>query len=269
MNKRRTETADVPGLDRDNVARVRDAIEAVRTTLPQDSVNTLAREVLSRLAGRAQGTRSSAQRPISLVEALLQNDDLAVMRIVSRLIARGEPIEDVYLVHLAGAARELGAMWNDDRLPSQQVTLAAGRIYSIMRGISPHLKPAAQRSDRHAVFAPVPGNRHILGVKMVADLFRHDGWQIDLLLCRTHEELICELSKIDYGLLGISVATRGDLAGATRLASAVRVTAPHVRILLSGAIVQIEPDIARLCDADAVATDFESARRELEELRNA
>ena len=104
----------------------------------------------------------------------------------------GMSVDMVYLGFLAGAARRLGERWDEDRTTSAQMTIAAGRIYAIMRGLrqaftSDHYLTPPQE---HALFVSTPGETHTLGVTMAADFFRRRGWQIDLRTGLGHHELL-------------------------------------------------------------------------------
>lgn len=249
-------------MDRKALLRAGVALGAMTRSLPTGAVELLAREVISRLAGRAvDDTGKDADK--ALVDALLGPGELTAMRRVARMIGQGVPVAEIYLVHLTGSARRLGQMWEDDSLSSAQVTLAAARIYTIMRGLSPELPCPDGLAERHAVFAPVPGSKHVLGARMAADLFRRDGWHIDLRFCDTGEELLSDLAQMDFRVLGLSAAARADILGLTRVIAALRVTAPHVRVLIAGNLARLEPDLRLICDADAVATDFDTAHAEI------
>lgn len=253
-----------PGLDRDAVDRARNAIHALPHVLPPASVASLAREVISRMAEQHRGQRAAASGVELLADALVAPDEAAALRLVLRQLASGTPVEKIYLGDLAGAARVLGRMWDEDRLSSAQVTIAAARIYAIMRGIASRLLPQSWPDGRHAVLATVPGEHHTLGVSMAADLLRRDGWLIDLKVGRSHDELLDELSRTDFSILGLSASTSAVLPDLTRLNAAVRIAAPHALILVGGRLARIEPDLGRRIDADAVTEDLAEARGRME-----
>lgn len=257
--------APAPGLDRDAVDRARGAIRDLPHVLPPASVATLAREVISRMAEQHRGQRATAaSRAELLADALMSPDEAAALRLVTRQLAAGTAVETVYLGDLAGAARLLGRMWDEDRLSSAQVNIAAARIYAIMRGISSRLLPPTWPDGRHAVFATVPGEGHALGVSMAADLFRRDGWLIDLKVGRSHDDLLVELAQTDFGILGLSATTPAVLPGLTRLVAAVRIAAPHALIILCGQLARVDPGLCRRLDVDAVTDDMAEARSRME-----
>ncbi len=253
------------GLDRDALERARGAILDLPHVLPEASVATLAHEVISRMAAQHRSARrSDCPQTEAMAEALVAPDETTAMRHVMRLLSTGVPVEDVYLTHLAGAARLLGQWWEVDRLSSAQVTIAAARTYAIMRGIASRLLPRAWPDGRHAVFATVPGERHTLGVSMAADLFRREGWLIDLMVGRQHDDLLADLGRTDFTILALSAGTPAVLPDLTRLIAAVRIAAPHALILICGRLVQDQPDLCRRTDADAATDDLAEAQSRME-----
>ena len=253
------------GLDRDALDRARGAIRFLPHVLPEDSVVTLAREVISRMAAQHRSARvpvcSEAE---AMADALVASDEAVAMRHVMRLLSGGVAVDDIYLVHLAGASRLLGRWWDEDRLSSSQVTIAAARTYAIMRGIASRLLPRTWPDGRHAVFATVPGESHTLGVSMAADLFRREGWLIDLMVGRRHDERLADLARTDFTILSLSASTPAVLPDLTRLIAAVRIAAPHALILICGRLVQDQPDLCRRSDADAATDDLAEARSRME-----
>jgi len=115
----------------------------------------------------------------------------------------------------------------------------------------------------------VPGERHTLGVTMAADLLRREGWAIDLKIGHDHDELVAELARCDFDILGLSAAARSAVPAAARLIAAVRVVAPHAQILMAGNIVAGDTDLRDVLDVDAAALDFQAAHAALETMARA
>lgn len=252
------------GMDRTALRRANASTSAISNALPPHSVQDLAREVISRMAGKTPAPDLGQKAINDLSRALVSDDDSRALALVNELLAGGEPIERVYLSYLAGAAAHLGRMWSKDEMRAAEMSIAAARIYAIMRGLSAKLLPDQWPDGRHVVFASVPGEQHTLGVSMAADLFRRDGWLVDLKVDRTHDELMHELAVTDYALLGLSASTQASLEALIRVIAAVRVSTPHVQILVCGGLVRQCKDLPRLTGADALPLDFPAAKASLE-----
>ena len=256
-----------PYLDRRAARRALASANAMPEVLSRGSVNVLARDVISRLVTRNAGELNAAGR--TMADALLSPDDGACLRLTTRLIAGGVTVEEVYLTHLAGAARFLGLRRQLDDLTSAQMTIAAARIYAIIRGLGAQFAGDGRPDGRHAVFATVPGEMHTLGVTMAADLFRRDGWEIDLKVGRAHDELLAELEISDFAILGLSVSTPESLQELIRLVAAVRIAHPHAKIVVAGQLAEIEPNLQDLTDADEVSSKLDTLRVVMRRFHNA
>ena len=136
--------------------------------------------------------------------ALCDPDETAAQFLVDDLLEAGISVDDLCRHHLAPAARRLGTMWDQDRLPFTEVALATARIQSILRRLP--ISRTGLRAVRGpgAVFAAVPGEMHTLGVMMAADLFRRGGWDVSLFVGLTNDEMLARLTRDDRPVIGLS-----------------------------------------------------------------
>ena len=239
--------------------------------LPESALQVLAREVIARLAQRRKLLRDSLH-PLDdavierLCVALTGPNPTAAVTEVMKLRAGGVGIEQIYLGVLAPAARRLGTWWDEDRATFAEVTIAIARVYGMMYGLRAELPLSLDPQRRHAVFAPVPGEDHTLGVSMAADLFRNHGWDIDLKLGLGHDALIAALTDSDAPIIGLSLGQEDQLPGIVRLIVALRVTNPRAYILVAGQFVGRHADTLTLTGADAAAAEIPEALEAMEAL---
>lgn len=264
-----------PLIDHAAFVRARDLFVAPSPRLPADAVQALASEVIARMAqGRADTVLAAADprgwpdfgdRIDRLAHALLALDDGEATEIVMEAHAAGAGVEALYLGLLAGAARLLGEWWEDDRVGSVEVVIGAGRIYAITRGLRRLFGPGPQRGAEYsALFATVPGETHQLGVAMAADLLTIHGWQIVLRSGLDHDALVAQSAAGRYPIIGLSASSVRMLFPLARLIVALRLSNPGVWVLVSGPVVELEPEVVNLVDADAAAAGFAEAERLLE-----
>ncbi|QYK43032.1 MAG: B12-binding domain-containing protein [Paracoccaceae bacterium] len=261
-------------LDAQAFERAKGLFVAPSPRLPGKAVEALASEVLARLSSRggaidiwaaADSASRMEGRIESLSHALLALDDAEATEIVMQAHTDGVPVETLYLGLLAEAARRLGRWWEEDRITSVEVVIGAGRIYAIMRGLRRLFGRGPWRGERfRAVFASVPGETHILGVAMAADLLTMHGWEIDLRAGLDHDRLVAEIGNADYPIIGLSASSGRMLFPLARLIVALRVSNPGAWIMACGGITDLEPDVAALVDADAAARDVPAAERMME-----
>lgn len=259
-------------LDLDAFERANSSITTLKARLPEDAVVALAREVVTRLASRvieldAHRLNEPSDQDIDALCIALVSDDLeAGAKFIARVRNEGASVEMVYLSYLAAAARRLGAWWDEDRVSFVAVTIAASRIYAIMRGLRGVLAQPPVDLRRAAVFASVPGETHTLGVSMAADLFRSKGWDITLKIGMTHEALLEYFTHSNCTVIGLSASGDHAVLPLARLVVALRISNPQALIMLSGKIVQADPETVAHLGVDSVAQDVPGAIAEMERL---
>lgn len=250
-------------LDKDQYVEVQTKIRQLKARLPETSVETLAREVIRRLSEEAE--RVSVQSPnetqiTNLCDALISDDDHAGADFIHEKQKEGATFEALYLNYLARAAHMLGKWWEEDRATFVEVTLGTSRMYAIMRALRRQLPEVGLIANKEAVFAAVPGEEHLVGIRMAADLFRKDGWDIELLIGKTHDELVAEITSSEVVIIGLTASSDGVLEALSKLVIALRINNPTVTIFIGGSIVADHHDTVSLLDVDGLASDFQTAK---------
>lgn len=248
-------------------------IEVVRQSLPQATLTVLAQEVVHQVAINLGATLPPDLLPNSddidaLCTALLSDKPDAAAVFIEAARRQGSSYESLCLFYLSVAAGRLGEWWDDDKVPFYRVTIAAGRIYAILRILRmdrPILLPDMRRA---AVFASVPGENHTLGLAMATDLARDRGWDIDLFMGLTHDALVEQLLQRKPALICLSASGKRALPALTRLIVAVRISNPDARILICGQIASAGLGLIGITGADATAQDFQAAIDQMERLLN-
>lgn len=234
--------------------------------MAHDAVSVLAREVVRRLAFRMPRHEKTENLPTPseielLCAALLSADESAADQFI--LAARRDGVKPgaISRGYVAGAARRLGEMWDDDRISFIDVTLACGKLYSIIRGLRHVLAPVLVegRESRPALFALVPGETHTLGIEIATDHFRRDGWEVDMLIGLDHDALLNEADRKHYQAIVLVANSSRMLQPLTRLSLALRITQPLAHVIVAGSIQDHHPDILHLVGAEAVMSDLDSA----------
>ena len=199
----------------------------------------------------------------AMAYALCDEEDDAAALLIADLLAAGLSVEQVCLDHLAPAARRLGDMWDRDRLPFTDVTLAAARIQALMRKMPACRTTASCASGKGAIFAAVPGEQHTLGVVMAADLFRRNGWDVGLMVGLTHDELLARMSRDDRPVIGLSCSGDHSYPALRRLLAALGRARPDARLLLAGRIVDQADRLTDLPAAVTLIPDIATAEAEM------
>lgn len=243
-----------------------------KSQLPDGSVENLAREVLQRLAER--GEELSIEKPSNdqiehLCFALLSDDHLAGAAFISDVRSAGASIDAVYLKYLAQAAQKLGDWWDDDLVSLSHVTIGTSRMYAIMRAMRHQMPFNSGSISKTALFVSVPDETHTLGVRMATDLFRKDGWNIDLKIGEDHDSLVSYIVQSKAPIVGISAGGPHSLEALSRLIVALQIKTPATALFVSGQITEEATDAIKLIGADACVSDIDTARALMNELWDA
>lgn len=254
----------------DNYEKTAEGMASLFSRLPETEVKTVAEEALKRIAQRSdelpdtETFTPSPQEVDRLCLALMSDDASAGATMVEEITDRGASLEQVYLNYLAPAARQFGEKWTFDQASFFQVTVGVGRIFAILRALNSVDRTAPLPGDRTALFAAVPGETHLLGIRMAADLFRQKGWDIELALDLSHDELLKHVALSGHRVIGLSAAGRHSAPALARLIIALRLQDPRCFVLVSGQIIIEAHDVVRATMPDGLANDIETAEALLE-----
>jgi len=119
------------------------------------------------------------RREVSTITQTASDEDACADH-VAQLRLDGITHAELTSAYFAEAARMLGTWWEDDRISFFQTTMGTGRLIGLLRALQPEQPRIFAGHGRHALFATVPDAGHTIGIAIAADLFRRDGWDIDV-----------------------------------------------------------------------------------------
>lgn len=243
----------------------------LKSYLPEKAVDGIVQEVLSRVKSQQLVNSDSINTPSAtrvnrLAYALIGDDPEESMTFIDDVRAEGATLDAVYLMYLQEAARVLGEWWEEDHVSFVEVMVGTSRIYSIVRSLSYLFVPDRPVEVKSAVFASVPGETHMLGVRMASDLLGQSGWNIDLKVGLPHDDLVREIQRSESNIIGLSAG--GEHAGVAlaRLVMALRLSNPAAAIFVSGQITQEAQHLLEVMDIDGIVESVEEAEVLMEHL---
>lgn len=195
------------------------------------------------------------------IAELLDGERQTARRLVFDALERGVSVRDIYLHVFQPAQREVGRLWQTNRLSVAQEHFCTAATQLIMSQLHPHVF-AGERNGHVAVVACVSGDLHEIGARMVSDFLEMEGWDTFYLGASTPvASLVQTLVERRADILAVSATLTSHVRTVAELIRAVRSSpvGERVRVLVGGYPFNVEPDLWRQIGADAVARDAQDA----------
>lgn len=224
-----------------------------------DALRSFASDVVVRLS--AAGALPERKTPPSdmierFCDALIADDADVSRTMVRALQDAGMSPDTLCLDVLAPAARRLGERWVEDTATFFDVTLGSGRLHAALRIVQRDFgEGVLPDPELTALFCPLPGDSHVLGVTMAAGFFRRAGWSVDLLNNPDLDELLVICARQNHRLIGLTCGCHTMIGALSETVQRLREVAPEALIAIGGAITAAEPDCCRISGADVICAD--------------
>ena len=202
----------------------------------------------------------------ALAHEALSAEAPALAAIVRERRAEGLSAEGALLRLIAPAARRIGEFWESDERDFVDVTIALTRLHAVARevareGLEDGQRAGAGDAPALAVVAAAPGEQHVLGALMVAELLRRRGAAVIEAYPETVADLREAVEGRDAGLICLSITrTPPDAEAVAALRRAVdaarAVSLDHAVVVVGGRAIEANPDLA--AQIGAVACDAQS-----------
>ena len=198
--------------------------------------------------------------------AQLAGDRREALRLVlDEGLARGYEPHDMRHGVVQAAQREIGRLWQQNRISIAQEHMATAISHVVMTRLFDESTPEP-RSGRKVVVACVEGEQHEFPARLVADFLDLAGFEIRYLGANVPtDDLLRLLAQEKPDLLALSVTMSFNAVASRKVVERVRAEFPALPILMGGHALDWEPRLAsdfgvQTCapDADSVV---EAARR--------
>ena len=220
-----------------------------------------AAEPLLRPAGQACAVSFDDVKQFA--KLVLSHDEDAAFAAVHSLRARQVSIDRIFLELLAPTARYLGELWDDDLCNFTDVTVGLGRLQRVLRELSPALGRSVEHpaQGRRVLLLPSPGEQHTFGLAMVAEFFRHAGWDVTGGAWTAGIDATALVSAEWFDVVGFSLGAELHLQALADCISAVRHAAcnPRLKVLVGGPLFGAHPEFAAKAGADGMTIDGREA----------
>lgn len=260
-----------------------DSVQALDATLHAAKsrvarlAKTIETEVIPRLVrqhrppGSAEAASPTAAEVQAMVHALVDDSEERIGALVQQLRQRGVSVSSLFLDLLTPAARELGELWDQDRVDFATVTVSLGRLQRLLRQLSPDFGNEIDhpRSGRRVLLTQPDIEQHMFGLSMVAEFFRRDGWDVLGGVAGVGIDATAWVKRDWFDAVGFSIGNADGLPWLRDTIAEVRRLSRNrsVVVLVGGPIFSLHPQWAADVGADAT-TDGRSAPQIAETIVN-
>lgn len=216
--------------------------------------------------GQSDGPGMDANGSLALtrnlfLQALLQGQRKPACTIVMEAVREGHPVIEVYSEVLGKSLREVGRLWESNRITVAAEHTATAIVQLVLAQLYPLLpKPEVLRGN--AIITGVEGELHQVGANMVADVLEADGWNVRFLGTNMpHAGVLKVVEEHQANAVGISAATLLSLPKVRGLVSDMRekLKGRCPRIVVGGGAFRSAPVLAAEIGADACGADLRTA----------
>jgi methanogenic corrinoid protein MtbC1 len=165
------------------------------------------------------------------------------LRLLEARVREGLSIESVLLHYIARAARLLGDQWLSDERSFADVTAGMGALQHLVGVVRPTDAPAAEGRGEVLLLAAT-GEQHTLGLHILAEFLKAEGWAPVLEPAMNEVELASFLRSRDVLAVGITASHRSKLASVQSLCGVVRRCRPTLPLMLGGIDALLELGVA-------------------------
>ncbi len=192
------------------------------------------------------------------LEHVLRGERDAAVDVVLDEVARGTDAQDILLDILQPVQVEIGRLWEQGRASVAHEHLCTAVTQLCMSMLWPRLNAGAHDQDRTVVATSVGGEAHEIGVRIVADLLKRDGWRTFYLGAGVPaSDVVSMLLEQRADVLAVSATMAGHVPAVRRLVDAVRDDpgCADVNIVVGGRPFLVAPRLAKAVGADGLALD--------------
>jgi len=158
-------------------------------------------------------------RVSSYLHAVLDKDRKAAEVLVQGMIDQGSSLADIYGV-LGAAQVEIGALWERGVITVSDEHFATEVTLECIPMAAEKLRKFRREVKGYAVLCPAEGEFHFVGLKMLAELLRNEGWEVELrdsaptasnlggLTAQRHVDLFCLSATMPSNVARVAEAIR-------------------------------------------------------------
>ena len=195
------------------------------------------------------------------LEHLLAGDRRSASELILRVVDEGTPVQSIYRNVFEPVMREVGRLWQMNRLSVAQEHFCTAATQLIICQLYPHIF-RGERNGKIFVGACVSSELHELGIRMVTDSFELAGWDTHFLGANTpSHSVIDHLEKTGADIIGLSATVAPHVDKVRQFITELRThdSLKAIRIFVGGYAFNQDHTLWKSIGADAWAPDVDQA----------
>lgn len=191
------------------------------------------------------------------LDKVLRGDRESAVAVVLDAVRGGTDVAAALVEVLEPAQKEIGRLWQVGEITVAQEHYCTAITQLVMTDLYPFLF-TGDDSGRRLVAVQAPGSLHEVGLRMVADLLEHEGWDTTYLGAVSGSGPVVDaLVDRRADVLAISASMPAHVRAVAALIAAVRADprTAHVKVVVGGRPFLVAPDLATEVGADGWAHD--------------
>lgn len=192
-----------------------------------------------------------------VMQALVRGDRHTATALLEEAIEGGDSLAGAEHRLLEPALYEVGKEWHANRLTVAEEHLASSVAQDVMAQLLLS-RPSPAPNGMRSLFAAPPGNRHVIGLRMIADAFEMSGWSVQFLGADVPRgPLLAQIREFDPHLVGLTVSLPRHLWILRELIEEIRQvhSGQQPLILVGGLLFNRVPSLATVVGADLWAAN--------------
>ncbi|HEU4562403.1 MAG TPA: cobalamin-dependent protein [Longimicrobium sp.] len=214
---------------------------------------------------RARPARDDAAN--QFLDAIVAGNRRRAFEVADTALDGGMDIRALYLDVFQPALREIGRLWQQNRITVADEHLATAITQASMARLYDRLFASATGEGPLMVAACAEGERHEVGLRMVCDILELDGWDTVFLGAAVPTpDLVRMICEREPQVVALSASIAPNVPRVEEAIRAIRgCESPQPLIVVGGRPFAMEPELAVQMGADLTATDAVEAAEQLKE----
>lgn len=223
-----------------------------------------------RFASQANDINVTQIEIVDFCQKLLDGPIEDCFSFIDEMQKSGHALVSLYMNLIPASTRRLQQLWENDENSFTEVTMALGRAQNLIHQLSPLFM--SQGSLTHyqgnALLINTPGSQHTLGILILGEFFKLNGWNTTVEVEISSEELKDKIHSQAYDLLAISISCEDQWDTMEMLLKDVKKVSKNKGVLtmVGGPLFDYKPELVDTCSADACALTAEAAIKKVSSL---